>query len=385
MKSLHVDRSGTLFVAVWSSGYIGGSVAASAIAPLTANLWRFLLGGAVLAVIARLRHEAWPRGARNLAAAAAVGTLLFTVQFGGLYIGMAEGTPAATTALIACSSPLVVAAVAALLGWERLSPRRWSGILLGVAGVAVTLADRLGRPPSAAALAWTLFGLAGLAVGTIVQSRLRTGAGPAALAATEIAAATVVMAAWAPLEGSLAVPDTAAAIGSLAWISIIPGVLGPLLLFTLIRQRGATRASSLLFLVPAVTALAAWPVLGTPVGPTTAFGLLIAGAGLWLARATGAAPGRSPALFVDHAHRKERQAEVANSGEQAVQRRLIGHATDDHGLARPAALDAQSVEPRGPVRVELSTHADLVGRRGPVGSVIHSEPRSDKGRPATAD
>lgn len=128
MKPLQIGRMGTLFVAVWSSGYIGGSLAASAMAPL-ANLWRFAIGGTVLAVIARRRRDVWPRGARGLGAAALVGVLLFTVQFGGLYIGMASGTPASTTALIACSSPLLVAAVGALLRWDRLSWRRWPASL----------------------------------------------------------------------------------------------------------------------------------------------------------------------------------------------------------------------------------------------------------------
>src|SRR5436305_5887053 len=126
MKPLHIDRTGVVFVVVWSSGYIGGSIAASVIAPLAANLWRFAIGGVVLAVIARYRREPWPRSRREFGMVAAVGVLLFTVQFGGLYAGMAGGTPAATTALIACSSPLLVAVVTAALGWERLSPRRWT-------------------------------------------------------------------------------------------------------------------------------------------------------------------------------------------------------------------------------------------------------------------
>jgi hypothetical protein len=41
--------------------------------------------------------------------------LLFAVQFGALYIALAAGMPAATTALIACSSPLAVAALSAAL------------------------------------------------------------------------------------------------------------------------------------------------------------------------------------------------------------------------------------------------------------------------------
>jgi hypothetical protein len=36
--------------------------------------------------------------------------------------------------------------------------------------------------------------------------------------------------------------------------------------------------------VPAVTALAAWPLLGTPVHLTAVVGLLVATVGLWLSR-----------------------------------------------------------------------------------------------------
>jgi drug/metabolite transporter (DMT)-like permease len=284
MTPLQVDRSGATFVLVWSSGYLVGSIASAHIAPLTANLWRFVVGAAALAVIAGRRREVWPRGARELAAAAGLGVLMFAVQFGGLYIGMAQGTPAGTTALIACSSPLLVAAAGAALRWDRLTPRRWLGIVVGALGVLVTLSDRVGRPPTASALAWTLFGLLGLAGGTLLQGRPGLQVGPAALASVELTAAAAVMAVWAPLTGALTVPVNTAAIGSLLWITLVPGIGGPLLYFTLIQQRGATRASSLLFLVPAVTALAAWPVLGVPVAATTVPGLALAGFGLWLAR-----------------------------------------------------------------------------------------------------
>ena len=197
--------------------------------------------------------------------------LLFAVQFGGLYTGMALGTPAGTTALIACSSPLLVAAVGALLGWDRLTPRAGLGIGLGVVGVAVTLADRLGRPPTVAALAWTLLGLAGLAAGTVLQGRLRSTAGPAALAGDRDRRRRRGDGGLGTAAGSLAVPATHAkrsshcsgSRSSRAWSARCCSS-------DLIRERGAARASSLLFVVPAVTALAAWPILGTPVGPATA-------------------------------------------------------------------------------------------------------------------
>jgi hypothetical protein len=153
----------------------------------------------------------------------------------------------------------------------------------------ITLADRVGRPPSFTALAWTLLGLAGLTAGTILQSRLRPGAGPSAVAAVELAAGCAVLAVWAPLRGPVSIPITPHALGTFAWLALVTGVGGPLLLFTLIRQRGATRASSYLFLVPAVTAIGAWPILGTALQPTAVAGLAVAGAGLWLASPARAA------------------------------------------------------------------------------------------------
>lgn len=275
--------TGVAFVLVWSSGYVVGALATQVIPPLAVTLWRFGVAAAVLAVIARVRRERWPHG-RELVGLAAIGIPLFAIQFGALYTALSDGMPASTTALVACSSPLLVAVLNACARWERLRPVQWAGIGLGVLGVAVTLADRVGRPPSVGALAWTLLGLAGLSAGTVLQARLKPGPGPSSTAAVELLVAFVVLAVWAPLRGSVAIPLTVHGLGTFAWLAVVTGVGAPLLLFALIRQRGATRASSFLFVVPAVTAIAAWPILGTPPGLLTVAGLAIVATALWLAR-----------------------------------------------------------------------------------------------------
>ncbi|AYG03996.1 DMT family transporter [Gryllotalpicola protaetiae] len=283
MKALRVDVIGIAFILLWSSGYVVGALATAVTPPLTVMLWRFVFAVVALGAIALIRRESWPRG-RELWGLAGVGVLMFALQFGGLYTALSEGMPAGTVALIACSSPLLVAAAGAALRWETLTWRRWVGIALGVVGVVVTLSDRVEQPPSAGALLWTLLGLAGLAAGTLLHGRLRAASGPTAQAAVETAAGAVVMAVWAPLAGALAIPWGVQAVGSFVWLAIAGSVVAPLMLFALIRSRGATGASTLLFAVPAVTAFASWPVLGTPVGPMALLGLVIVGVGLWLAR-----------------------------------------------------------------------------------------------------
>ena len=163
------------FVLVWSSGYIVGALATQVAPPLAVTLWRFLHRRGRARVHRPLCGGSAGRAAGSRRSYAAVGVPLFAIQFGALYTALADGMPAATTSLIACSSPLLVAVISACARWDGRVPCSWAGIGLGVVGVAVTLADRVGRPPNAGALVWTLLGLASLAVGTVLHSRVQFG------------------------------------------------------------------------------------------------------------------------------------------------------------------------------------------------------------------
>ncbi len=318
MKALRLDALGTAFILVWSSGYLVGAIATRTMAPLAVTMWRFAIAAALLAVVAVVRRESWPRG-REAVALLGVGVPMFAVQFGALYSAMADGLTAGTTSLIACSSPLVVGAIGAASGWERLRPAQWLGIGLGVLGVLVTLADRVGRPPNVASLLWALVGLAGLAVGTTLQSRVSPKAGAAAVASVEVAAGFAVLAVWAPLDGDVALPLSGSGVASFVWLAVVTGLGAPLLLFALVRRRGATGASSHLFVVPAITALAAWPLLGTRPGPLTAVGLAIVVVALMLTtgRLAGPAGLSSPALSLRTPHRTPPRTPAGRSASAA--------------------------------------------------------------------
>lgn len=288
------DPLGPSFVLLWSSGYVVGHVATEDIAPLTVTLWRFVISAALLAVIAWWRRERWPRTPRDLAFTLVTGVVAFAVQFCALYQALADGTPAATVALFACSSPMLVAVVGAGLGWDVLSGRQWLGVALGVVGVVVTLSDRLGRPPTLGAWGWVLLGTGGLAGGSLLQARLLGRGGPTALTAIQVAAGAGVSAVWAPFAGSLAIPAEVSAWASFSWLAVVAGVVGPLMLLALISRHGPTRGTSLLFLVPAVTAMVGWVLLREHVGAVAVLGLVVAGFGLWLGRRRTATPGPDP-------------------------------------------------------------------------------------------
>lgn len=290
------DLAGSAFVLIWSSGYVVGSIAARSAAPVAITTWRLGLAAVLLAALARGAHRRWPAPAA-LAAVAGTGVVMFGVQFGALYLAMSEGMPAGTAALLMSVCPLLVAALSAVLGIERLRRAQVAGVVLGFVGVVLALADRVSAPPSLEPVLWTLLGLVGFAVGTLLQRRLPAAVDFRVLGSIECGAAALALVPWALLHGGLAIPLTARALTSTGWLTVICAVGGPLVLFSLIRSRGATRASSLLFLVPAVTAVASWPVLGQPFGANTVAGLALAGIGVRLLsrRAAPARPAAEPA------------------------------------------------------------------------------------------
>src|SRR5215213_6856936 len=145
-----------VFVLLWSSGYVVGALAVQVADPLPLLTARFVLASLVMVPLA-LRHGRW-RGA-PLGRLAVVGVLLQVVQFAGVYGGFALGVPTALSALVVLGlSPLVTTALAVTTGQERGDARLWTGLAVGVAGVAVSLAPELGSAGVGAGVALTLVG-----------------------------------------------------------------------------------------------------------------------------------------------------------------------------------------------------------------------------------
>jgi drug/metabolite transporter (DMT)-like permease len=297
---LNVNRSSVLgagFVLIWSNGYVVGSIASHAAPALAITFWRPVIAGLLLAGLAVAHGGQWPRGRRAIGGIALLGALLFGVQFGGVYLGIAQGMPAGTSALLISTCPLIVAIVQVLIGAERLTRRQWLGAGLGLVGVVVALLERLDAPGSIAPLLWTVLGLAGFAAATVLTPRLvPAGVDPRAVTSIECLIASAVVGLAALTHGGVAVPMTGPAIGSGSWLTLINGVGAPLVILALVQQRGATRASSLLFVVPAVTAVASWPVLGEPIGVPTIAGLVIAAVGIALVQRGPRPAGPGPTL-----------------------------------------------------------------------------------------
>ena len=277
-----------LFVILWSSGYLAGGLGTREVPPFALTAWRFLLAATLLAAAAVVSRAPWPRTRRAWRDLVVTGVLLQGVQFGAGYTAIALGVPAGLAALVLCLSPVLVAVASGPVLGERLGRLGALGSALAVVGALVGGAEHLGDGGSGLGLGLLLVGLLGFAGGTLYQKRfggamdLRTGSVVQLLAG----AAVVVPLAFL-VEGGLPLPGTATGVAALAWLAVANSVGAALLLFVLLRRGTGAAVSGLLYLVPAVTAVLAVPVLGQPIDRETLAGLAITLAGVVLVNRDG--------------------------------------------------------------------------------------------------
>ena len=165
-----------LFVLFWSSGFVAAKGGLQGAPPLTFLALRFALVTAIMLAAALLLRSRWPRSRRELAHLAVTGLLMQAAYFASTYEAFAAGIGAGTLALILGLQPLVTATVAGPFLGERVGGRQWLGLLLGILGVALVLADKLFLGVgTGGGILWGFVALVAITAGTLYQKRLGAG------------------------------------------------------------------------------------------------------------------------------------------------------------------------------------------------------------------
>ncbi len=280
------------FVLVWSSGYIAGPYGVEAMSPLMLVAVRFVLAAAIAWVLARAI-----RGPLRVTRSDAVriglsGFVLNGVQFAAMYLAFAAGLGATLASLMHSLSPVLTALLAAAFLGERLSRVQVLGFVVGIAGVVLVLGPDVDRAGGIAGLVLGVVSVLGLSVGTLGQRWIGHAPDPLWSGAIQFGVAAPPLLVLALLvEGTDVVRDPAAAGVALVYLAVVNSILGLGLLGILVRARGAGVAASIFFLMPPVTAVLAWVLLGETLNPREILGLVIAVAGVAAAtRGAGVAP-----------------------------------------------------------------------------------------------
>ncbi|HEX6980805.1 MAG TPA: DMT family transporter [Alphaproteobacteria bacterium] len=272
-----------LFVLLWSTGFIGAKAGLPYAEPFTFVAVRYGFVVALMLPLSLMLRAPWPGSWREFVHIAVAGLLMHAVYIAGVFAAIAAGLPAGITALIVGLQPVLTATVVGPVLGERVRMRQWLGLLLGLAGVALVLADKLDfAGATLAGVALATAALFGITFGTIYQKRFCAGADLRTGAVIQFAAAGLACLAVAvPIE-TMRIVWSVEFVAALAWLVIVLSIGTVSLLYLLLRRGAAAKTASLFYLVPPVTALFAWLLFGETLGPTSLAGMVVAAIGVAL-------------------------------------------------------------------------------------------------------
>ncbi len=264
------------FVLVWSSGYIAGPYGVEAMSPLMLVAVRFVLATVIAWVLARSF-----RGPLRVTRTDAIriglsGFILNAVQFGAMYLAFDAGLGATLASLMHSLSPVLTALLAAAFLGERLTRLQVLGFLIGVGGVLLVLGPDVDQAGGLFGIVCGLISVLGLSVGTLGQRWIGHAPDPLWSGTIQFAVAAPPLLVLAlVVEGTDVVRDPAAAGVALVYLAVVNSILGLGLLGILVRARGAGAAASVFFLMPPVTAVLAWLILGETLNAREIVGLVV--------------------------------------------------------------------------------------------------------------
>jgi drug/metabolite transporter (DMT)-like permease len=276
-----------LFVLIWATGFVVaryGMPHAPALGFLAVRYALSIVAFGVWIVLATwfARTVAWPRGRAQWLHLGVAGVLMHAGYLGGVWVAVKAGLGAGLAALIVGLQPLLTAMWVNWAGHQQVSRAQWLGLVLGLAGLVLVVAHKLGQGEAGAFnVASAVFALISITAGTLYQKRWVQPCDVRSANLVQLLAALAVTAPLALLTGG-AWQLHPQLIGAMAWSVLVLTLGGSSLLMLLIQRGAATSVSSLMYLVPPCTAVMAWVLFGETLGPAVLAGLALAAAGVAL-------------------------------------------------------------------------------------------------------
>jgi drug/metabolite transporter (DMT)-like permease len=281
-RPLWLIAAPVVFLILWSAGFAVAKIAVTHAAPLTVLALRYCLVVALLIPAALILRPNWP-SPRGVLDVAIVGFLIQVVYFALCYMAFKSGVSAGAVAIIVCLQPILVALVAPRLVGEKVGRMGWIGLALGLAGAVLAIAGRSAIAVEGGfGLVMTALALFGITAGTLYEKRFGVTHHPVAANLIQYAVGAAFC-----LPAALVFEDTtinwdAEFIAAMTYLVLANSLLAMSLLLAMIRVGEVSRVSSLFYLVPALSALFAYVLLGEAMPPMAWAGMALAGLGVAL-------------------------------------------------------------------------------------------------------
>lgn len=285
MVSKRTLALGAVVSVMFGGTFVAAKAGLAYVPPVLFVALRFDVAAVVLVayvLATRTRAELVPRTWRDVAGILATGLVALGLTNALLFVGQADATSAVGAILFSLNPILTPVFAALLLADEQLSARGRVGLLVGLLGVVLVVNPDPAMFAGGGVGKLLLFGAA--VTGALGSVLVRWSAG---------GLDSTVRTAWGLPVGaafchalSIGAGESVAAVAwglpalvAIGYVGIFAGAVAYVAYFDLLDTAGATHANLVFYVVPVVSTLGGWALLGESVSPMAGVGFLTVFAG----------------------------------------------------------------------------------------------------------
>ena len=273
-----------VFVIIWSSGFVVAKYAFAHSDVLFFLGIRLLIAGTIVAAITLALGQSLLLTRKQLFLSLLLGLTLQGLYLGGVWEAIAQGSPAGIASVVTSTQPIFVTILAFTLLRERITRNQIIGLVLGFLGVLFVLRPAFERTGemTVLALGLLLIGLLGSTSATLIQRR--HGANLPLLAATtyQFLGAGLLLTLISIITRRTKMEWNLQSTLAMSWAVIVTSIIAVLALLWMLQRGSAAKVSSLLFLVPPMTAIQAWVLFGEKLNTQAIIGVAMTALGVAL-------------------------------------------------------------------------------------------------------
>ena len=273
-----------IFVIIWSSGFVVAKYAFQSSDVLFFLSIRLFIAAAILALITKAMKQSLRLTRREFLTSLMIGVALHAIYLGGVWEAIAQGSPAGIASVITSLQPVFVSLIAVRLLGEALRKNQIIGLVLGLAGVFLVLAPAFSRVGEMTLIALLLLiaALGGSTSATLMQKKLGSSIPLLAGTTYQFLIAAIILAVISLASGEMKMDWNLQSTLAMAWAVIVTSIIAILLLLWMLTRGSAARVSSLLYLVPPMTAIQALILFDEKLNPQAVIGIAMTALGVAL-------------------------------------------------------------------------------------------------------
>ena len=272
-----------LFIFFWSTAFISGQFIVQSASPFAALTFRFIIVSVCFLIFSYLFKEKILINIKLIIQASITGILFHGFYLGGVFFSYSLGLSATLSALIVGLQPILTNILSGPILRERVTFIQWLGISLGFIGTVLVIGYDIGKSVPVLGVISSIVALLGATIATIWQKKFTNNITLSVNNFYQAFAASIFLFFISLFFEIPFINFDDRFILSMGWQIIMVSFGAYAILMYLIKKGTASKTSNLFFLVPPVTAIMAWMVLGEELLLLDIIGLLICAFGVYIA------------------------------------------------------------------------------------------------------